>query len=193
MTRPTFTLLLTTIGRPTLARTLASIRAQDLRPGDEVLVVADGRSPAALKMFEQAQLPGRVMELPSGPHGDWGHSARNLTMHLCIDRTSHIHHIDDDDSYLPGALAMIRERVQRNPDRPHLFRMSNSRSKNWPPGNHLRVGLLGTPMIVHPARWGAYGVWRPQYGGDGWFIVETCGLIPGGPVWHPESVVAVRN
>ncbi len=192
--RPTFTILLCTIGRPTLARTLASVRSQDLRPGDQVLCVVDGVSPEAKQMFREAQLPGRVIELPEGPHGDWGHTPRNKTMHHAVwDHTTHLHHLDDDDTYAPGALATMRAAVAQAPSVPHLFRMISRGKPPWPEREEVRVGNLGTPMIVHPARWGRYGLWRPQYGGDGWFIKETCSLFEAGPVWHRDVIVRVRH
>lgn len=46
---PSLTVILATVGRPTLAATLRSIAAQELLPGDEVLLAVDGPSADAAR------------------------------------------------------------------------------------------------------------------------------------------------
>jgi glycosyltransferase involved in cell wall biosynthesis len=90
----TFTVVVPTVGRPTLAATLASI-AGELRPGDELIVVCNN-------------------------DGDFGNSARNSAIERA--RGSHLAFLDDDDEWVPGALAAMRRFADENPDRVGIFR-----------------------------------------------------------------------
>ena len=67
---PRLSIIIPTIGRATLARTLATIAAQDLLPGDEVLVIGDGRQPEAERIFAASGLPGRYLDGPE--RHNWG-------------------------------------------------------------------------------------------------------------------------
>lgn len=67
----TISLVIATISRPTLARTLRSLRGQAWEPGDEVLLVGDGPQPVAAELFGQFGLSGRYVE-NLGPTGMWG-------------------------------------------------------------------------------------------------------------------------
>ena len=67
---PRLSIIIPTIGRATLARTLATIAAQELLPGDEVLVIGDGPQPEAERMFQAAGLPGRYLDGPT--RHNWG-------------------------------------------------------------------------------------------------------------------------
>lgn len=190
--RPTFTILLPTTARPTLAtRTLRSIVGQ-LLPGDEVLCVCGPPTHDAKRMFDASHLPGRFIELEQRG-GDWGHWERNQTMRLA--RTTHLLHIDDDDEYVPGAMAVIRAAVAAEPDRPHMFRML-AQGARWPDearngGDLISPGNAGTPNIVHPV--GMRGTWQSRRGGDGDFIRETCAMHPMGPVIHDDITVLVNG
>ncbi|AMV24169.1 Glycosyl transferase family 2 [Gemmata sp. SH-PL17] len=184
--------VIATISRPTLARTLGSLRGQAWGPGDEVLVVGDGSQPVARELFEQFGLPGRFVENP-GPTGTWGHHARNWVLDTRLARGAYLMALDDDDEYHPGALAAVRRALGENPGRPHIFRMTGH------PLNPLlwarpvlEVGNLGTPMLVFPndpARLGRYGMWGA---GDFDFCAQTCAHFPDGPVWREEPVCMVR-
>ena len=203
--RPSLTVLIASMGRPSLERTLTSLRDQ-LQGDDEVLLVSDGqidelrrrgderslyfatRLEIARLLWDASGLPGRFIELPGGPHRDWGHSPRNKTMRLV--RTTHMLHMDDDDSYVAGALDSVRTAVMRYPDRPLIFRML------LPDGHVIWQeptieSSLSTQMIVHPSD--RYGVWESKYGGDQTFIRETCRLYPDGPIFRPEIVARYRH
>lgn len=189
--RPTFTILLPTTCRPTLARTLRSIRGQ-LLPGDAVLCVCGPPHEDARRMFEASFVPGRFVQLPARGT-DWGHHERNATMHLA--RTPHLMHIDDDDEYAPGALAIVRAAVALAPDRPHIFRFRHGAGeKPWPDisrGKLLAKGNVGTPCLVHPVNMRAK--FQPFRGGDGDFILDTCKQCPEGPVFHDDVIVLCRG
>lgn len=192
----TISVVIATKGRPTLARSLRSLQAQDWRPGDEVLVVADGPLPVVRELCAQFAplLPVRHLENP-GPRGVWGHHARNWVMEARQARGAYLMALDDDDEYTPDAIQAARRAFDNCPvPHPHIFRMSGH------PSNPLlwsepvmRVGNLGTPCIAlpnDPARLGRYGL---DYAGDFEFARSTLALYPWTqPVWREEVVCAVR-
>ncbi len=189
---PTICLVIATVSRPTLARTLESLRRQDWRAGDEVLLVGDGPQPAARDLWPQYGLPGRYLETP-GHLGVWGHGVRNWVMDEKLPRASHVAALDDDDEWTPNALRTIRAAVEAIPDRPHIFRMTG----HWVVGDVwkdpvLRKANVGTPMMVAPNYLDSLARYGGQYDGDFDFISGTCGFYPQGPVWQPAAICRVR-
>jgi len=115
-------IIIPTIGRSLLKRTLESIGSQELMLGDEVLVAGDGTQTGAEEMFHASKLPGVYISLRSslGKLGP-GHTVRNAVMPRATG--DYLLYMDDDDWYLPGAFAVIRNALLENPGKPHLFRM----------------------------------------------------------------------
>ena len=191
----TVSVVIATIARPTLARTLRSLRRQAWAPGDEVLLVGDGPHPVAAELFAQMGLPGKYLE-HTGTTGTWGHHARNWVMDARQAAGSHLMALDDDDEYDPDAVANVRAALAAAPDRPHVFRMTGHATAPviWRPGHPvLEPGNLGTPCIVvpnDPDRLGRYGM---HYTGDFEFCASTCAFYPGGPVWREEPICQVRE
>jgi glycosyltransferase involved in cell wall biosynthesis len=180
-------ILVPTVGRPTLARALRSLRGQGLGPADEVLLLGDGEQPVARSLFEQFGLPGRYVTVP-GPSRDWGHTPRNLGMPLA--RGDWLLFLDDDDAFAPGALALVRAALAEGPGRPHLFRMLvvPEDVTLWR-RREVAVGNVGTPMFVLPAA-GPRGAWGRRYEGDYDFITSTLALWPAGALVWREEVIA---
>lgn len=184
----TFSIIIPTIGRPTLTRTLASIREQIRLPGDEVLVMADGPSPEARQQWEAAGLRGSYLELPARV-GDIGHTARNQAMRHAMG--DYLLFMDDDDLYLPGAFAIVRQAIADRPGQVLLFRMQ------FPDGVRLwqrrvvEFGNVSTQMIVHPNR-RPFATWGPHRGGDYPYIRDTI-RAAGGCVWREEVICRIRG
>lgn len=192
MAEITLTVVIPTISRPTLARSLLSLKDQGWQPGDEVLLVGDGPQPLARELWGQAGLPGRFLETPAAM-GVWGHGVRNWVIERGLVRTSHVGALDDDDAYTPGAIRAVRAALAAEPSRPHLFRMdwrAVGGKVLWE-GAVLREGNVGTPMFWHPNVPGRLGRWVYRYTGDCDFIRETCSL-QGEPVWRSEVTVECR-
>jgi len=146
-----------TKGRPTLGRALASVTSQLLK--DEDLIVE----------FDKSE--------------DWGATPRSKGMTSA--RGTHILFMDDDDIYLPGALAHVRARLAKFPARPHLFRMKRMGDVNdtlWK-DPVVKLGNVSTQMFVVPNVPDKFGVWGKGRCGDYDFIASTLALYP------PESVV----
>ncbi|MCE9562621.1 MAG: class I SAM-dependent methyltransferase [Planctomycetes bacterium] len=188
----TLSVIIPTIGRPTLTRALASIAAQGDLSGVEVIVAMDGACPNAPEQFRRSQLPGCCVELP-GPHRDWGHTPVNLVTSRAQHR--YLMRLDDDNIYLPGAFRAVRAAIAENPDRPHIFRV-----RRGPPHRDLfwttpeiRVGNVDSHMFVVPNIPGRVGQWGSRYEGDFDFIRETATLHPADAVvWRRESIAVWR-
>lgn len=136
---PTLSIIIPTIGRPTLCNTLASLRGQ-LLPGDEVLV-----------------------EFDEPRTGNWGEKPRDRAIERA--KGSHLMFMDDDDTFTPDALATVRTAVARMPDALYLFQAIWC--NNGAPGRvrhdkpEFSGGQCPTPTIVVPRavapRWSVIG------------------------------------
>lgn len=188
----TVSLVIPTVSRSTLARTLLSLRGQPWIPGDQVLLVGDGPQPQARELWDQFNLPGRYLETPYRL-GHWGHGLRNWVFDTAQARGKWIAALDDDDTWLSSALATIRDAIRTEPSRPHIFKMRDAPIVgtvwNEPEIRHANVG---TPMLVCPNDPARLGRYAPLYGGDCDFIRDTCGFYAEGPAWHEDVICWVR-
>jgi len=179
------TVLLPTLGRPTLPRMLQSLAEQEWAADDELLLVSDDRHDWCHEVFLTSGLRGRHLAAMGGPLSNWGHTLRNWFMPCA--RGEYLWHVDDDDVVMPGALARIHKQIETHPGHLHMFRFYGGGNLYWDsPG----VGnwTCGTPCLVHP-RDIRLGTWQPWYGGDQAFVHETTRNNPDIPIhWHDEVV-----
>lgn len=185
----TLTVIVGTLGRPTLATTLRSISEQG---ADEVIVVAD---PAGNP--DHAKLIGGLFgatyyQCESNEHGR-GNAQK--TYGVTKVTSTHFAFMDDDDTYLPGALDAMRERATTVPV---VFRMRHPQLGVLWTDPVLRWANVGTPMFLIPNRPGLFGEWVPYEhsnypggGGDYSFITGTCAK-QGEPEWDQRLICQVR-
>lgn len=187
------TVVVPTLGRPTLVRTLKSLQGQDWGRGDGALVVADGPGTAVEEIWSQFDLPGRFVQTPRNL-GHWGHGVRNWVQDTHQIKSTHRAQLDDDDVWTPGALKTIKDAVRKhNRPRAFLFQMDWSRAGRIPilfEEEVVREGNVGTPMLVAPSDWVAK--WGTRYAGDFDHIRETCNRDVLGPVWVREVICVCR-
>lgn len=194
MAEVTLTVVVPTIGRPSLAKTLRSLAGQDWESGDAILLVGDGVVPAARELWDQFRLPGEYRDT-GRTLGHWGHGVRNWVAESGLVRTSHQLALDDDDVYVPGAIRTARAALAEHPDVPHIFRM------DWIDPSHtvrkilwqepvLREGNLGTPCFAVPTALARGVRWSVRYAGDFDFIRAVCQRVA--PVWRSEILCHVR-
>lgn len=182
-------LLIPTIGRASLRRTLESVKPQ-MADGDEVLLLSDGPTTESLReLWHDVGLSGRIIQVPDGPHGDWGHTPRNFAIPFA--NCPYLMHLDDDDILAPNAMSAVRRAILADPGAFFVFRMQYTDGRELWQVPELIPGNVGTPMFVHP-RDVVCGRWESYYGGDFAFIRSTAELNPLRPVrWRPEILAFI--
>lgn len=185
------TVIVPTIGRPTLERTLRSF-VGDLGPHDEVVVMQDGDLPHVEFLCQ-----GLAREFPlpvwtcawEEPQGCYGHPLRNLAIEKFVD-TSHVWTIDDDDVAAPDAIKTLRKYLQHDFV---IFKME------FGPGSHangivcwrykqIMHGDVGTPMIFARKSLSRFGL---HYSGDLDYAKGLKALF-GEPTWAEETIALIR-
>lgn len=168
--------IVATVGRPSLADTLASI---ELWPGDELIVI--GNVPT--------QTDGQVRSITSPPGNDWGSTERNVATPLA--RGSYLAHIDDDDVYAPGAREAMAAAMQVDPGRMTIFKMQ------YPDGSQLwadpmiRWGNVGTPMIFMPNDPAKMGRWGERMDCGDLHFLQTMRWAGEEIVWSTDVIAHV--
>lgn len=173
--------IVVTLGRPTLERTLRSIAAQDVPA--EVLVVGD----AAWARERAAAYGYRFVQ--DGPYGCWGQQERQEAMKWASG--THLLFMDDDDFYTSGAFATVRSRLLVNPTWPHMFRMLAPTGHCLWLDMGLRGGNVAGTMFVTPNH--NLGTWGLRREGDFDFIASTLAQYDNRMIWCPEVIAGCRD
>jgi glycosyltransferase involved in cell wall biosynthesis len=161
----TFSIILATIGRPAVRRTIASIAPQ-LLPGDEVIIIRDDS-------------------------GDAGDTPRNDAMPRA--RGTHLLFMDDDDVYRPNALAAMRRFAEENPGRIGIFRLQYAAGNRRWVDPVLRYKNVSTQTFVVPNVPGKLARWQRQGRTEGDFcFIEATVKLQGEPIFVDEVTVLVR-
>jgi glycosyltransferase involved in cell wall biosynthesis len=168
---PTFSVIIPTKGRPSLRHALVSA-ADQLEPGDELLVICNDA-------------------------GDFGDSARNSALQRA--KGTHLVFLDDDDEYVPGALASMRLFALAHPDRIGLFRMRYwDGCCVWDDRGEFRYGNVSTQNFVIPNVPGKIGRWDSSSfldvpGGDvqagDWVFIKETVAMQGDPIFCDQMTV----
>lgn len=173
-----------TLGRPSLADTLASCA-----DADEIIVVLDtSRGTTELP----CPLPPNAKYHADHFGVTGGHAGRVVGIGMATG--THLAFMDDDDIYMPGAIQVMRDAAC---DVPVIFRMDHYSHGNLWRDPTIRFGNVSTQMYVVPNDPARLGTWTPHIpgipepGGDYTFIKETCELM-GGPVWRDEIISKLR-
>jgi glycosyltransferase involved in cell wall biosynthesis len=161
----TISVIVGTGGRPTLVRALKSLVPQ-LEPGDEVMILRDDS-------------------------GDAGDTPRNDAMPRA--RGTHLTFLDDDDVYVPDALAKMRRFAEENPGRIGIFKLEYvAGNRRWV-DPVLRYKNVSTQTFLVPNVPGKLGKWERagRVAGDFRFI-EATARLQGDPVFVDEVTVLAR-
>lgn len=155
-------IVVTTIGRPTLVNTLNSLA--ELGEEDDVIICCDGLVPQILDVIQDAKIPTRRSIVFHAPMAkDWGHTLRNQYSKLA--RGDYVLHIDDDDCYIPGALDKVRKECKESAGRLVVFGMCTAGGV-VPREKDLRFRNIGTPNGAIPNIPHRWGTWANRHGGD---------------------------
>jgi glycosyltransferase involved in cell wall biosynthesis len=167
----TFSVIVPTAGRRSLRATLASV-ADQLEPGDEILVLCDDSD-------------------------DAGDTPRMSAMPRACG--SHLVFIDDDDQLASDALRLMRDFAREHPGRIGIFRMRYRDGGLVWAEPVLRYKNVSTQTFLVPNIPGKLGTWKASalpdgglYAGDFTFITETARL-QGDPIFVDEIVAHVRS
>jgi acetyltransferase-like isoleucine patch superfamily enzyme len=179
---PLLSIVIPTIGRPTLKTTLRSIRRQN-RGDIEIIVVSDGSRPSAERI---ARMTGATFI--EGPRTQsWGNAQRMIGIKAAAGR--YLMFIDDDDKHRRGAFNQIRAAIAATPDRIIVFRMTREGEILWWE-RVVKHTNQGTPQLLVPNVPGRLGSWLTQdrYESDFDFLTE-CVALQGEPIWN-EAIIA---
>ena len=193
-----FTVVMPTLGRPTLKQAISSVVDQ-LEDDDLLVVVGDGEQDVSAETvgdFQPANVFYVETQRPGSVFGNW---QRDFGMELSAGRSDFWCFLDDDDVWVPGALDRIRVGVGWDRSHAHIFRA------RWGAGHHaygtvlwaepvVREQNVATPMCVLPNRPYRSTWW--DFNGRG--IVSDYGFLSAaigecdGVCWHEDVVAVVR-
>lgn len=166
--------IVATIGRPTLASTLASI---ELWPGDEVIVIGN----------VETRTDGAVRYVACPPGRDWGSTERNVATPLA--RGRFLSHMDDDDVYAPGARAAMARAMADN--KLTIFRMRYANGNTLWQVPELRLGNVGTPMMFMPNDPEKLGQWGERMDCGDFYFLQTMRWGPDDVAWDSTVIALV--
>lgn len=179
--QPLVSVIVPTVGRKSLRRTLKRLRRErDV----EVLVVGDGPCENALRVsrrYGAAYTTGPLTR-------SWGNAQRDVGISHATGR--YLMFIDDDDVHTRGAFKAVRRAVAANPNRIVVFRMKTPRMGVLWRHKTVQYKNVGTPMFVIPNNQGRIPKWvdHDVYEADFHFL-NGCVRKQGEPVWD-EAVIA---
>ncbi len=174
------TVIVPTIGRPTLKATVASIPKEW-----RIIVLPDG--PKATAKTRVLLHDSRALIVPTELTDQVGHPQRNLGMKIA--KTRWLAFLDDDDTYVPNVAEIVGEPSARVP---HIFQMRYVNGDVLWRTHEVREGNLGTPMFVVPNDPNRLGRWPSRRSGDWVFLHDTCQLHDSPPVFVERVIALVR-
>lgn len=165
---PRISVVIPSLGRPSLPKTLASLRPQ-VHEGDQAIVVFDGMPDKFLLRDIQFYAP-TVMIHEAGPSNDWGATPRTIGQNVASGDL--LLWMDDDDWYEPHALSTLRSHYAEGRQSITIFGMTGV------PATEIKLGKIGTQMFAIPRSLNL-GKWGSEYTGDYDFISSTVAANPG--------------
>lgn len=185
--RPSISVIVPTVGRIQLRRSLESVYGQ-LEADDELILVADGPIRSVRDVVAEFASPRLRYLEHDDPESSFGWAQRNVGMRIASGDVMAF--LDDDDTYLPNALASIRREAVHG--RPMIFRREYKDRFSWTAPEFIE-GEIGTGMFVVPrieGRWMECPMSltrvKPGYTDFRW-ILETLEL------WPAHSVLWCRD
>lgn len=171
---PTFHILLTASGRPSLKEMMESIKG-DLKEGDGLTIIFDGEDAFKESTFDDSWkegFKGKVNVITEKERtANWGHKLRTKYQGILEPKTTFVMHGDDDDLYIPGFLEKLRESCTE-PETLYIAKMG-FKHETWPgeviPRNEnekIEHGNIGSPNGIIPYDLVSQSEWLPNYLGD---------------------------
>lgn len=215
MSRPRFSAIIPTAGRPGLERTLASIRDQGDSGRIEVLVIGDSHGEDFRTELEHARALSRIYRCVYAEHDGgshcYGQAQRNAGMLAASGEL--LTFLQDDDVYAPGAFNTMDffDQASRavpttdgttfGPSIPMLYQVKlhhgggrlvwDNMNVNGPP-LHPAIGNIDADCIVVPNVKSKLGRWGIRYLGDFDFITSTLDAWDGQVRWIRQVIAHAR-
>lgn len=196
---PRISVILPTLGRPSLEAALASVVPQ-LGENDELIVCEDtlrADSKNAFRLFDAARNPDE--DLPpdyrlvyaSSPSDKWGNGYAQRTHGQKRANGTHLAYLDDDNVFLPGALDAMRDHAA---DVPVIFRADCPWNGVIWREPKLTYGNVDTGCLLIPNRPHEFGDWVPHLNGTGGDFTFAAGCVDrmGGVEWDEAVVCKLR-
>jgi hypothetical protein len=204
--QPLLSVIVPTVGRPSLARTVRSLLRQGEWLPYEVLLVGDTHGETWAEQLPWAAELARTdphlsyAEHDGGLHA-WGHPQRNHGATLA--RGRYLSWLGDDDVYLPGAFRAIARAIRAHEDDPleesgrvFLFRwIAPWKQVLWHEKGVLAQDWIDAECIVCPNVPSKLGHWNEgRYQGDFDMIRQTVEQWGGVErvVWQPEVIAQAQ-
>jgi glycosyltransferase involved in cell wall biosynthesis len=172
--RHLLSLIVPTIGRPTLLDAITSAAWQKGSEDIELIVVADAHNrdvSVPLLADLQGHFGNVVRASLDAGYSAWGHPQRTHGMKYATG--AWLAFLDDDDVWTPDALDHIRAALEASDARLHLFRMAYPNGRALWRTQRIEQGNVGTPMIVAANDQATLGQWSRRYEGDFDFIKSS--------------------
>jgi len=165
----TFSILIATVGRPTLQTMLDSLSPQ-LNEADCLTIVFDGHS-SIPNGFNLSDFKCNIVTFCEPVAlGHWGHGIRNKYSSL-IEKRDFVIHADDDNAYVPDAFKVIRNNcIDENTL--YVFKMMLMNQIVFPLNHAIKENNIDTGLGIIPYELNNKGVWLYRYGGDGSFYEQ---------------------
>jgi len=172
---PTFHILISTGGRPSLKEMLDSLKGE-LTERDAITVVFDGSEAKEKSTYNESWLEGhqaKINIIEQDPNlGFWGHAIRNKYIPDLSPKTTFILNADDDDIYIGGSFDILRKKCN-DPDTLYISKMNYHEShKDFPlviprpDTNDITYGNVGTPNGIIPFLDAKKSIFTHVHGGD---------------------------
>ena len=165
---PTFNILVATIARDTLENLIESL-ADQLNEDDCLTIVFDNNTMRDIKNIDKIKakivIYNEIEKL-----GYWGHGIRNKYAYL-LEKRDFVLHADDDDSYFPNSLKIIRRNCL-NKNTLYIAKMVANKFKIPRDNIDIMIGNISTGCGIIPYNMNEKANWGYFYGGDGKYYID---------------------
>lgn len=189
-------IILPTIGRPTLPQALATVG--ELEDGDELIVVGDTLDGRVEFAELETGLHGGTYIPHAGPDHNWGNHQFNRGLEEAREG-NHIVPFSDDDGLAPGGLDALREAIRTQPrPRPIMMQFQHIQPSGWVEildGREIVPGRVSGANFITPKLPGKLPMVDPEHGplSDYHWIRKTLDLWPPGCVEYvPVVLIKMR-
>lgn len=169
---PSFHILISSIGRPTLKRLLKSLK-NELTKNDAITIIFDGEEAHPKSGLTQEWIKGHkadifiIEQIPNIGKGKWGHPVLNKYQGKLMKETTFILNADDDDMYIKGSFDKLRK-ICTNAETLYIGKMCYADKPLIIPQQNeiIKKNDIGKPNGIIPFHSITKASWGYTYTGD---------------------------